>query len=911
MNQIQQTQSLGQSVWIDYIRRGMFPSGDFQRLLDLGITGVTANPTIFEKAIAGSTDYDQALPALVRAGKNAKEIYEALAIEDIREAADRLRPAYERTAGADGYVSLECNPWLAYDTQSTLAEARRLFAALDRPNVLIKVPATAEGIPAIRQLISEGININITLIFSLEVYRQVRDAYLTGMEKRLAIAEDVSHIASVASFFLSRVDTAVDAQLEERIKQGQAGLKALLGKAAVANAKLAYQAFKDTFASERFKNLRVKGARVQRPLWASTSTKNPAYHDLMYVEPLIGPDTVNTMPPATINAFLDHGHAVLTLAEGVAEAKQTLQALAQADIDMEAVTAKLTVDGVRLFAESFDKLLASIGEKQARLATQAHIDTEVSLGPHVVAVEKTLDDLERREVTSRIWRQDHTVWKPEPKEITNRLGWLTVTELMAEQVPAVTAFAREIKETGFRHAVLLGMGGSSLGPETLRQTFGSAPGYPKLIVLDSILPATVQAVTASIDLRHTLFLVSSKSGATIEVTSLYRYFRKLVEQALGNKAGQSFVAITDSGTPLVSLAEKDGFRRVFLNPSNIGGRYSVLSYFGLVPAVLMGVDVSMLLDRAERMREGCASCVSAREGQGSRLGAIMGTLAKQGRDKLTLVLSPTITSFGLWVEQLIAESIGKEGKGIIPVAGEPLMSPSDYGDDRLFVYLRLDGDDNEAIDTVMAQVKTAGQPVVTLRLADRYDLGAEFFRWEFATAVAGAVLGINPFDQPNVQEAKDLTGQLLQEYRHSGRLPPVPTNESLSSLLAQAGTGSYLAIMAYIRQMPEVDRALADLRRQVAQQHRIATTLGYGPRFLHSTGQLHKGGPNSGLFVQLTADHNQDVSVPGEDYTLGILADAQAAGDFRALAAKGRPVIRVHLGKEHSASILRLAEKTR
>jgi len=520
--------------------------------------------------------------------------------------------------------------------------------------------------------------------------------------------------------------------------------------------------------------------------------------------------------------------------------------------------------------------------------------------------EAAMADLQQRDVVGRIWQKDHTVWKPEPTEIANRLGWLTVTDLMSEQVPALVSFAEEIKDASFRNVVLLGMGGSSLGSEVLRQAFGSAPGYPELIVLDSTVPACVLAVTEAIDPARTLFLVSSKSGGTIETLSLYHYFRHLVEQTIGKEqAGQNFVAITDPGTSLARLAEAE-FRGVFLNPTDVGGRYSVLSYFGLVPAVLMGIDLTALLDRADRIREECASSVPFHENAEARLGATIGTLARRGRDKLTLVASPSISSFGLWVEQLIAESTGKEGKGIIPVTDEPLVEPTNYGDDRLFVCLRLEGDDNSAIDTFIEQIKASGQPVVGLEMRDGYDLGAEFFRWEFAVAVAGAILGIHPFNQPGVQQAKDLTKRVLQEYRTSGHLPQVATTHSLDELLAEAKGGDYLAIMAYIRQTPQVDRALAALRQRVIEQHHITTTLGYGPRYLHSTGQLHKDGPDTGLYLQVTADHEKDMPVPGEPYTFGVLADAQAVGDLQALQSLGRRAIRIHLGRGDRATIRKL-----
>ncbi len=906
MNPVQQAQALGQSIWYDNIRRGLLTSGEFRALVDLGVTGVTANPTILEKAIAGSTDYDQALAVLAEAGKDASEIYEALAVEDLQAAADLLRPVYARTGGADGYVSLEVSPALARDTEGTIAEARRLFSALGRPNVLIKVPATPQGIPAIRRLTGGGVNVNITLIFSLDVYRDVIEAYIAGLEDLARSGGDVSQVASVASFFVSRVDAAVDAFLTERIQRGEAPLGALLGKAGIANARLAYQIFKSAFASERFAALRARGARVQRPLWASTGTKNPSYSDVLYVESLLGPDTVNTVPPATLTAFLDHGRAEVALERGVSEAREALAALEKAGISMRHITARLLADGVQAFADSFEKLLANIAEKRDRLP---HAHRDASLGALHAAVDAAVDGLAAAEVVGRIWRRDHTVWEPDPTEIADRLGWLTVGDLMEEQVGALQAFAREVRHSGFQDVVVLGMGGSSLGAEVLRQTIASPPGYPRLWVLDSTVPARVLGVGREIDPAHTLFLVSSKSGTTTEPLVLYRHFRRLVEQSVpAAEAGRNFVAITDPGTPLADLAREGRFQRVLLTPPDIGGRYSALSSFGLAPAALAGLPVATILDRAEQMRHACVSCVPCDENPGAWLGAAMGALALRGRDKLTLVTSPALAGFGPWAEQLIAESTGKDGNGILPVAGEPLLAPERYGDDRFFVFLRLEGDANAAADAALDRLAMAGHPVVRLRLQDRFDLGAEFFRWEFATAVAGSILGINPFNQPDVEGAKELTRRLLQDCGTMQPLPQAEAGGSLAELLALARPGDYFAVLAYLRPAAAVEEALGELRERVAERYRIATTLGWGPRYLHSTGQLHKGGPGTGLFLVLTADHPEDLDIPGESYSFGNLADAQALGDLQALHARGRRVARVHLGADPEAGIRELVD---
>ena len=908
LNSVQEVQKLGQSIWYDNIRRGLIKSGELASLIELGVSGVTSNPTIFEKAIAGSTDYDEMLLELAKTNKSPLELFEAFAIEDIQAAADLLRPIYDGTGGDDGYASLEVSPTLAHDTEGTVAEAVRLFAALDRPNVMVKVPATPEGIAAIRSLIGRGININVTLIFSRDVYRQVAEAYIDGLEALAKSGGDVNKVASVASFFVSRLDSAIDALLDEWIRGGNKHLEKLLGKAAIANSKLAYGDFKGLFENPRFATLKEKGARVQRLLWASTGTKNPAYSDVLYLDSLIASDTVNTVPPATLTAFVDHGRAVSTLDQRIEDAQKEIQTLAEAGIDIDQVTDKLLADGLAGFVESFEKLLLNIEDKKVRLLARSHQHSGMDLGSYLPDVESALADIERRQVISKIWNGDHKVWKPDPTEITNRLGFLNVTDLMCEQAPVLQAFAKEVQDAGFRHFVLLGMGGSSLGPEVLRQTFGSAPGSPELIVLDSTVPDKVRSVAEAIDPAKTLFLVSSKSGSTTEPNMFYAYFRDLVEQCVGKKgAGQHFIAVTDPDTSLEKLAVEQGFRRVFLNPSDIGGRYSILSYFGLVPAAVIGLDVMKLVDRADCMREGTASCVPSHENPGAWLGAVMGVLAQKGRDKLTLVTSPAISSFGLWVEQLIAESTGKDGIGIIPVAGEPLVSPDQYGEDRIFVYLRLAGDVNDETDRAMETLVSVGQPVVRLDLRDKYDLGAEFFRWELATAVAGSILGINPFDQPDVQAAKDMTERELDQFQTTGKLPAMEDPAPLSDLLAMTRPGDYLAIMAYLPQTPELDQALDSLRREVTNKYGIATTMGYGPRFLHSTGQLHKGGPPSGLFLQITMDHRNDVEIPGASFTFGVLADAQALGDLQALRASGRRAVRIGVGSDLPGAILELA----
>ncbi len=911
-NPLVEPQTLGQSPWHDNIRRGLLASGALKKMVKAGdITGLTSNPTIFEQAVAQSSDYDEALAELARQGKTAEQIFDRLSIEDIRAAADVFAPVYKRTRGGDGYVSIEVAPNHARDTRATVAEARRLWKAVGRPNLMIKIPATREGLPAIEQTIADGINVNVTLIFSLERYAEVMNAYLAGLEKRLDARKKIESLASVASFFVSRVDTLVDQRLDEKIKAlggADAGpLTALKGRAAIANARLAFQRFRQVFDGERFARLKARGARVQRPLWASTSTKNPDYPDVYYVEALIGPDTVNTMPPATIVAYKDHGQPAVRLTDDPGDAQRVVEQLEEFGIRMDDVTAKLEADGVASFMRSFDTLLAVVEAR--RLAAVYGAGTTYRLGGARAAgraAETAMKKMASIRFGERLWKKDASLWKPDDpahqKEIAIRLGWLDVADTMTTRVSEMTTFAGEARRAGFTHALLCGMGGSSLAPEVLRESFGVAKGYLDLAVLDSTDPAAVRRAEARGDVARTLFIIASKSGSTTEPNAMFQYFWDRVRAVKGDRAGENFAAITDPGTRMERVAREHNFRRVFLNPPEIGGRYSALSYFGLVPAALMGVDVARLLERARRMMRACGANIPTAQNPGLRLGATLAALADARRDKLTFILSDRIDTFGYWVEQLIAESTGKEGKGIVPVEGEALGKPAVYGKDRAFVYLRLGARHDKAV----AALARAGQPVIEIRLDDAYDLGAEFMRWEIATAAAGWAMDINPFDQPNVQESKDNTVRLLSEFQAAGQLPEPEDALSpadpkfaaqLRKRLKSARRGDYVALTAYLDRTPRREKLLRQLQAAIRDRHGTATTIGYGPRFLHSTGQLHKGGADNGVTIQFVADDSDDLPVPGEPYTFSILKRAQALGDLQALQARGRRAVRVRLSE--------------
>ena len=938
-NPLKALAEFGQAVWLDYIRRNLLTSGELQRLIDEDdLRGMTSNPAIFEKAITGSTDYADFLRSLeFKPQLDAKARYELLAIRDIQDAADILRAVYEKTKAGDGYVSLEVSPFLARDTNGTIVEARRLWKMVNRENVMIKVPATPEGLPAIQQLLSEGININITLLFAQEAYEKVALAYIAALETYAKNGGDLSRMGSVASFFVSRIDTLVDKQLDARLKtttnaDERALLQSLLGKVAIANAKMAYERYQKIFQGPRWDALAAKGAHTQRVLWASTSTKNPSYRDVMYVEELIGKDTVDTIPPATLDDFRDHGKVRASLVENVDAARQTMQDLAKAGISMKEVTDQLVVEGVQLFADAFEKLLDAVQQTiKAPAKPKSAMQTYSLPAALDQAVKQELNDWTSAGKMGRLWAHDATLWTGNDE--AKWLGWLGVTEDQIAHADQLADVSKEVKSAGFTHALLLGMGGSSLCPEVLSKTFGKTASFPELHVLDSTDPAQIKAVESTIDIKKTLFIVSSKSGSTLEPNIFKQYFFERAKQVSGaEQAGKQFIAITDPGSKMQAVAEADKFQHVFYGVPSIGGRYSALSDFGLVPGAVMGIDVKKFLDRTEEMVHACAPSVPANENPGAVLGVILGVLAKNGHDKVTLITSPGIRDLGAWLEQLLAESTGKQGKGLIPVDREEIGAPEVYGNDRVFAYARLESAPDAQQDAKVAALEKAGQPVVRISVRDAYDLGQSFFRWEIATAVVGAIIGINAFNQPDVEASKIATKTLTEQYEKTGSLPPeqpffeekgiklftddknaaalnqiVGASKSLVSYLrAHLGrlkAGDYFATLAFIPMNDANENSLRAVRHAVRDKKRVATCLGFGPRFLHSTGQAYKGGPNTGVFLQITCDDAADIAVPGQKYTFGVVKAAQARGDFAVLAERNRRALRIHLGADVRAGL--------
>ncbi len=928
MNPVKALENHGQAVWLDFLARGFVAKGNLKKLIDSdGVKGVTSNPSIFEKAIASSDEYDAPIGKALKGGdRPVADLFEQLAIEDIQHAADVLRPVYDELDGKDGFVSLEVSPYLALDTKGTILEAERLWKNVKRKNLMVKVPATTEGLPAIEHLIGEGISINITLLFSQDVYRQVAEAYLAGLEQYVGRGGDPSHVASVASFFVSRIDSMVDKQLDEKIAKAndpteKERLAALKGKIAIANAKLAYQDYKRLFSGPRWDKLKAKGAKPQRLLWASTGTKNKDYSDVLYVEELIGPDTVNTVPPATLDAFRDHGKPRDSLEENVEQAEQVLTDLERSGISLDSITAELVKDGVKQFADAADKLYGAVAHKRAAVLGGGIDQQQLALGAAIgKAVEKSTEEWRGSAKIRKLWHKDKSVWTGDDED--KWLGWLTSPA--AADIADYEDFATRVKAQKFTDAVVLGMGGSSLGPEVLAETFPKKAGFPKLRVLDSTDPAQVRAMEKAVDIGKTLFIVSSKSGGTTEPNAMKDYFLDRVTKTIGiEAAGHRFIAVTDPGSSLEKVATKQGFARVFHGEPSIGGRYSVLSPFGLVPAAAAGVDIRALIEHALAMVRSCGPDVPPHENPGVQLGLAMGLAGLEGRDKVTIFASKSIADFGAWAEQLIAESTGKEGKGLVPIDGEPLGDVSIYGNDRFFIDIRTAGDDDSAHDDKLAALEKAGHPIARIVMKSIDHIGQEFFRFEMATAVAGAILGINPFNQPDVEAAKIKTRELTTAFEKTGALPSeepamssdaadIYTDKTNAAALRKAGAdgdlGSwlkahlsrihaddYVALLAYIARDADHIAALQDMRLRLRDERRVATCAEFGPRFLHSTGQAYKGGPDSGVFLQITADDAADLPVPGQKASFGVIKAAQARGDFDVLTERGRRALRVHL----------------
>ena len=919
----------GQGPWLDTISRKLLKSGTLKAYIEeSGLLGVTSNPSIFQQAISQGEGYEQDIQKLVKLGASTVEIYDALTISDIRAACDLFLPVFQKTCGEHGFVSLEVLPSLAFNESETVQEAQRLFRLVNRPNVMIKVPATEQGINAVRRLIGEGINVNVTLIFSQKNYLDVAHAYLDGLEAFAKKGGDLGSVHSVASVFVSRIDTDIDKQLDVKlVTESDSSRRMLLselkGKAAIANSKMIYRDFKELFSSARFQTLKSQGAYVQKALWASTSTKNPAYSDLMYVETLVGKDTVNTLPQNTWEALLAHGSIRSnSVEEGILDAEGAFTELKHIGIDVHAVCDRLQKDGVKSFVNSFESLMTTL-EKKRDTKMAPSVKVNVSLPSNLEkTVKDTFSQLAKKDVHARWLAKDPTLWSSDAghqKVILNRLGWVDNCEKITGKLYEIDALQEKIFKEKVRDIVLLGMGGSSLAAEVLslilkkpsHKVRGALKGI-RFHLLDTTDPASILKVEKAVRYPSTMFLVGSKSGSTIETRSQYQYFFGQVKKFYKNdenKAAARFVIVTDHGSPLETLGRSKSFGGLFLNPVDIGGRYSALSFFGLVPAALLGIDVRPVLADAERFLAAMRVTKDIEKNEGISLGILLGALALKGKDKLTFWTSPTLASFADWAEQLIAESTGKDGKGITPVAGEMPLSLDRYGSDRVFVTLRLKGENEKLWATRIKALKAKGFPVLDFVWSDGANVGGEFLRWEVATSFASVVLKVNPFDEPNVTESKNITSRLLEDVKKKKALPKpgkllvvkgaklTPADEKLlKAFFAKLPANGFVSLLAYVDRSPVTKKVLQGLQKSMASALKVPVLSGFGPRYLHSIGQLYKGGPKQGVFIEFFVKDGKDVKIPGEVYGFSQLKRAQGMGDYEAISSKGLPILAVDLG---------------
>ncbi|MEZ4228548.1 MAG: bifunctional transaldolase/phosoglucose isomerase [Polyangiaceae bacterium] len=890
----------GLSIWLDGLRRGTLASGEFARLIREGIRGAVIDTRVTEQAISGATDYDDALRRLVGEGADVEQIQRTLLVEDAREAADALRPVFERSQEGDGYVSCPL-PGAPRDTESMLSAANELVKAVRRENLLVQIPATPGGVRACELLAAQGISVHVTFVFDVERAEHVAFAFRQGFAK---LEHNSARLWLGPT--LNRFDAGVDRQLKELMQRGgdEATLEGLLGKAGIASTRQLLeqvQGWPEAVADTPRIRLLVQG----------TTTTDPHQPSDAYASALLGP-LVRTQSFADFSAFQAVGELSTPLAEQRRPAP-VLAALTHAGINLEDVGSELRSTLSHEQARADEQLQLVINARREALLEQAPERQRLSLGDAPRPVVEALKDLGRQRAPARLWSADPTLFTSDPAHeasIRSRLGWLHSPPRMRAHLDDLSSFSRQVYRAGFRKALLLAVGGSSLCAEVVASSYGSTPGFLELRVLDSTDPDAVTHAAEWAVLDETLFIVASKSGTTLEVRALEAYFFERCKEHFGDEAGSHFVAITDPGTALADIGKQRGYARVFENDPNIGGRFSAVSFFGLVPAALIGADLEALVGDAERMAVGCAPVVPSEDNPAVRLGAFLGGVAKSGRDKLTLICSPEVASLGSWIEQLIAESTGKQGRGVIPVDLEPLGAPESYGDDRAFVYVRYGGRAQTALDLEVEQLVTAGHPVARIGMLAEHDLGGEFFRWEMSTAFAGALLGVNPFDEPDTRAAEQEAAKLIVQFeqRHELSRPPAhaPDSERLAQTLDGLRAGDYLVLSAYFERTQARDALFAKIRERLRDQYRVATTLGYGPGYLHATGQLHKGGPASGVFIVLTRDRSVDLSIPGKTYSFGVLRDAQAFGDLACLERLGRRVCHVGLNADVEAGLERL-----
>ncbi|MCX7905237.1 MAG: bifunctional transaldolase/phosoglucose isomerase [Elusimicrobiales bacterium] len=902
---------IGQSIWLDSISRNMILNGTLANMIEkYDIVGLTSNPTIFENAIVKSNLYDNSIEIAAKKFTNIQDIAYSLMIEDIQRACDLFKSVYEKTSGTDGFVSIEIPPTLN-EINSIIECATKIWEIVNRENLMIKIPATENGITAGEKLLKMGINVNMTLIFSPKIYDKVTEAYLSAVKWRVE-NKIQGNIFSVASFFVSRIDTELTNIFSniinsindtEKINE----INKLKGKAAVAVSLLIYEIYLKKFHSNDFKKYEELGIKPQKLLWASTSTKEPNIKDSFYLDELCLPYTIATAPQHTIYSFFEHGKINDEKIETrISQAHYIYEKIISLGIDWEKIYEKLLSEGIKKFIESYNNILKAIETKIKNISLQ-----KLTMQIYNVSLEELLDKIEKENFIKRIFSKDTTLWKKDTqnaKIIKNSLGWLELPNKMKEKLPEIESFRQEIIKEGYKDVLLLGMGGSSLASEVIVNIFGQNKKI-KFHVLDSTNPDWINKITKNIKIEKTLFIVSSKSGTTLETISHFKYFFNLLKTKT-KKAGKNFIAITDKDTPLEKIAIKYKFRKIFINPSDIGGRFSVFSYFGLVPASFTQANLSKLITNAQN----AMSELNKDNSPAIVLGAFLGLSYLNGKDKLTLVVPKKLQRFGLWIEQLIAESTGKEGKGILPIIDYEIYEPSSYSNDRCFVAITLKNfpENEEKIN----QIIKSGHPLLKIYLDDVYDIAKEFYRWEIATALCGHIMKINPFDQPDVQFTKEFTQKILKSKNFFNLSPQIKNSsfeiytantskiekdDSLSwYILKNTSEDGYIAFCLYLDENNKNIKFFEEIKQNILKKTSIPTIIVYGPRYLHSIGQLFKGGKNSGTFIILTSKPKKDIKILGESLSFNKICVSQAKGDFLAMKEKGRKCIMIHEKKAFS-----------
>lgn len=899
--------------WLDHVSRHLFVSGELSKMVQKNmIGGVISDLCVMERILFQEEGYDPFLKQLAGKGKTSIQILDHLLLEDLRLATAILLPVYKRSEGKYGFVSAALQPSSLQDPREMVDEAQRLCKAVKQPNLMIRIPATDSGLEAATRCVAEGIHVHISLVFSQERFHQAVDACFRGLETRVASGRKIQNVRSAIGFCLRQLDERMDRILEERAAQlkgkDKTAVRSLQGKIAVAVAQLVWEKYQERLSEGRFVALHRLGAHRPLLLWGG----NPA-DGISYPKTLNHQEVSWIIDPSAFSQLLENKAGRSLSGAKVDKSIRVLEQLQEMEISLSGKERQWQEQEIHSLNAATDSLLTTLGERREAALVESR---QIIRGyPWEDKLNQRMDAWSAEGFGKRLWAMDPTLWKAdEPdhqEEIGRRLGWLRLPEWMHTQIDGINQFVEKVRRAGFTHALLCGMGGSALTPEVLRQTFDITKGYLDLTILDSTDPAAVLAAGARSNLENTLFIISSKSGSTLETSAFFQYFWEKLRTLKNMRAGENFVAITDPGTAMEQAARKCQFRHIFLNPPDMGGRYAALSYAGMVPAALMGINISRLLERARRMMMACGPRVVPLHNPAFFLGAMMGISALEGRDKITFILSEKIASLGPWMEQLLAESTGKEGLGVVPVEGEPPGNPDLYGKDRLFLYLRI----GSKLDKYVNALIKTGHPVITLHLEDGYDLGAEFLRWEIATVAACRVLGVNPFDQPNVQEVKDLTREILTEHANKGRIPMSPNAMSpkdpafplaLLKHLRSLKKGDFIALNAFFERNQRRIKLLQEIRVALRSMTKAATTAGFGPRFLHSTGQLHKGGPNTGVFLQFCAHDNMEAEVPGTYYTFDKLIAAQAMGDYATLTGRHRRILLIDLEKDVEGGLRRV-----